>query len=51
MLNECGVDWTDVEGVCTLGWVENKKFPNFFWHPMGKLVFGCRNTCVKILEL
>ena len=24
---------------------------DFFWHPMGKLVFGCKNACVKILEL
>ena len=23
----------------------------FFWHLMGKLVFWCKNTCVKILEL
>ena len=31
--------------------VEKKIWGYFFWHPMGKLFFGCKNTRVKILEL
>ena len=34
-----------------LGWIENQLFSIFNWHPMRKHVFGCKHTCVKILEL